>query len=123
MTRHCLARDRVALEVRRASCPSRHPAGNLAAQGGEGHMSSPIRTRRLVWQRATVLPGLLVLSAAAHAAMPDWASHVTPRLLAVWSEAEAGRAEKTAQRAAEPEAGEPPLQARFDSQGRLQIAV
>src|SRR3984957_4618154 len=86
-------------------------------------MSSPIRTRRLVWQRATVLPGLLVLSAAAHAAMPDWASHVTPRLLAVWSEAEAGRAEKTAQRGAGPEAGEPPLQARFDSQGRLQIAV
>ena len=86
-------------------------------------MSSPIRTRRLDWQRATVLPGLLILSAAAHAAMPDWTSHVTPRLLAVLTQAEAQPAEKTAQRSAAPEAGESHSQARFDSQGRIQIAV
>jgi hypothetical protein len=55
--------------------------------------------------------------------MPDWTSHVTPRLLAVWTEAEAAPAEKTAQRGAAPEAGEPQSQSRFDSQGRLQIAV
>ena len=86
-------------------------------------MSSPIRTRRLDWQRATVLPGLLILSAAAHAAMPDWTSHVTPRLLAVLTQAEAQPAEKAAQRSAAPEAGESHSQARFDSQGRIQIAV
>jgi len=55
--------------------------------------------------------------------MPDWTSHVAPRLLAIWTQAEAGPAEKTAQRGAAPEAGESHSQARFDSQGRIQIAV
>jgi hypothetical protein len=86
-------------------------------------MSSPIRTRRLVWHGATVLAGLLMLSAAAHAALPDWSSHVTPRLLAVWTAAETGPAERAEQRGAAPEAHEPLSPVRFDSQGRVQIAV
>jgi hypothetical protein len=64
-----------------------------------------------------------MLGAAAHAAMPDWSSHVTPRLLAVWAAAETGPADKSAQRNPAPESHETQSPARFDSQGRVQLAV
>ena len=86
-------------------------------------MSNPTLACRLVWPKTTALSGLLFLSAAAHAALPDWTSHVTPRLLAIWTEAGIEPAERSESRAAVPEVHEPRSQARFDSQGRVQIAV
>jgi hypothetical protein len=86
-------------------------------------MSSPTRTRRLVWQQVIALPALLFLSVAAQAALPDWTSRVAPRLLAIWTDAEAAPADKTAQRLAAPRAGEPNAAARFDQQGRVQLVV
>jgi len=86
-------------------------------------MSNPTLACRLVWQKTIVLSGLLFLSAAAHAALPDWTSHVTPRLLAIWTDAGIEPAEKIESRAAVPAVHEARSQARFDSQGRLQIAV
>jgi len=86
-------------------------------------MSNPTLRRRLVWQKTAALSGLLFLSAAAYAALPDWTSHVTPRLLAIWMAAETESAEKIEERTAVPGTRELGSQARFDAQGRVQIAV
>ena len=86
-------------------------------------MSNPTLACRLVWQKTAALSGLLYLNLAAHAALPDWTSHVTPRLLAVWTEAGIEPAERIESQAAVPEVHEPRSQARFDSQGRVQVAV
>jgi hypothetical protein len=86
-------------------------------------MSNPTLKRRLVLERTATLSGVLFLCAAAHAALPDWTFHVTQRLLAIWTAAQTDSAEKTAQHIAGPEVSESGSPARFDSQGRLQIAV
>jgi hypothetical protein len=86
-------------------------------------MSNPTLTRRLVLQTTAALSGALILCSAAHAALPDWTFHVTPRLLAIWTATQADSAEKAAHQVTGPEAQEPASSARFDSQGRVQIAV
>jgi len=86
-------------------------------------MSSPTLTCRLAWQKTIALSGLLFLNVAAHAALPDWDSHVSPRLLALWSAPDAAPAEQIEPRVAVLEVREPNSRARFDSQGRVQIAV
>jgi hypothetical protein len=85
-------------------------------------MSNPTLTCRLVLQRTVALSGVLLLCSAAQAALPDWTFHVTPRLFAIWA-TQADSPEKAARQRAGPALHEPRSSARFDSQGRLQVAV
>jgi len=86
-------------------------------------MSNPTLTRRLLLQRTAALSGLLFLCTTAHAVLPDWTFHVTPRLLAIWEATQADSAEIAVRQVAGVQAREPTASARFDSQGRVQIAV
>jgi len=68
-----------------------------------------------------MLAALLYLSAVAHASLPDWTAHVTPRLLALWTATAAQPEEKSGQRSAKPL--QPSSSARFDEEGRVQVVV
>jgi hypothetical protein len=60
---------------------------------------------------------------ATQAALPDWTSRVTPRLLAAWEAQDVEPTDKTQPRLPAPEARRPISPARFDEHGRVQIAV
>ena len=87
-------------------------------------MSSPTRTRRLVWLKTSILASLLFLSAAAPASSLDWQSRLSPRLLALWTqEQQAAPGEKSQARGAPPPARTTLSPARFDPEGRVQLDV
>jgi hypothetical protein len=87
-------------------------------------MSSPTRTRRLVWLKTSILAPLLFLSAAAPASSLDWQSRLSPRLLALWTQQQqAAPGEKIQPRGAPPPARTMLSPARFDQDGRVQLDV
>jgi hypothetical protein len=86
-------------------------------------MSSPTRTHRLVWRTATLLVPMLFMSAATAASSSDWQSRVTPRLLALWTQAQGEPGEKTEGRGAALSGPAPLSPARFDQAGRVQLDV
>jgi hypothetical protein len=86
-------------------------------------MSNPTLTRRLVLQWTAALSGVFFLCTSAHAVLPDWTFHVAPRLLAIWTTTQTESAETTAQPVAGVQVRDPTSSARFDPQGRVQIAV
>jgi hypothetical protein len=86
-------------------------------------MSSPTRTRRLIWHKTIIPAALLFVSAATGASSLDWTSRVTPRLLALWTQEQAEPGAKRQARSVAAPAAAAVSPARFDQAGRVQLDV